>query len=138
MVEAIIEAEAPLRDDILAQRISRAHGWLRTGSKIRERVELYLRDVDRTSESSGTFIWKKGTVVNLLDYRTPSDTEAKRAIADIPIAELAALVVSEKDVLDQPDTALDVARLLGVERLAASSRMRLDEAIGRARTHLGS
>lgn len=138
MVEAIIDAEAPLRDDILAQRVARAHGWLRTGSKIRERVELYLRDVDRTSESSGTFVWKKGTVVNLLDYRAPFDLAGRRAVADISLAELAAFVLAERDVLDQPDPALDVARLLGLERLAASSRTRLEEAIDRARAHLAS
>jgi hypothetical protein len=36
MVDAIIETEAPLRTDILAQRIARAHGWLGTGGRIRE------------------------------------------------------------------------------------------------------
>lgn len=57
---------------------------------------------------------EKGTVVNLLDYRMSVDSHAKRAIADITIAELGALVV------------------------AASSHRRLDEAIDRARAHPGS
>lgn len=138
MVDAVIEQEGPLREDVLAQRIARAHGWLRTGNKIRERIDLHLRDFDRTEESSGSFLWKKGTVVDLLDYRMPFDALARRSIADIPIAELAAVVVANKDVLEQSDPALDLARMLGVERLAAISRSRLDEAIDRARRYLAS
>ena len=48
MVDAIIETEAPLRTDILAQRIARVHGWLRTGARIRERIERHLRHLERT------------------------------------------------------------------------------------------
>jgi hypothetical protein len=138
MVDAVIEHESPLREDVLAQRISRAHGWLRTGNKIRERIDLHLREVDRTAESSGNFIWRKGAMVDLLDYRLPFDADARRSVADIPLAELAAVVVANPDILDQFDPTLDVARLLGLERLAASSRARLDEAIERARLHLRS
>lgn len=138
MVDSVIEQEGPLREDVLAQRIARAHGWLRTGNKIRERIEWHLQDIERTTESGGNFIWKKGTIVDLLDYRPPFNLNARRAIADIPIAELASVVLANKDLLNQSDPALDLARLLGVERLAAVSRFRLDEAISRARVHLGS
>jgi very-short-patch-repair endonuclease len=138
MVDAVIGQEGPLRDDVLAQRIARAHGWLRTGNKIRERIELHLREADRTVESSGDFLWAKGTVVDLLDYRTPFDADSRRSIAEIPIAELAAVVLANAGILDQPDPALDLARLLGVERLAAVSRLRLNEAIDRSRQHSGS
>lgn len=138
MVDAVIDQEGPLREDVLAQRVARAHGWLRTGNKIRERIDLHLREFDRTEESSGSFLWKRGTVVDLLDYRMPFDADARRSIADIPIAELAAVVVANKDILEQSDPALDLARLLGVERLAAISRSRLDEAIDRARRNLAS
>src|SRR5690606_37868832 len=62
MVAAVIETESPLRTDILCQRIARAHGWLRTGGRIRERIDMHLSEFDRTHESSGEFIWKPGTV----------------------------------------------------------------------------
>ena len=136
MVDAVIAQEAPLRDDVVAQRIARAHGWLRTGARIRERVDLYLRDVDRTDESSGTFLWQQGTVVPLLGYRPPANADAKRSIGDIAIAELASVVASNLELLHQRDPAADLARLLGVERLTAASRARLDEAIARARQHM--
>ena len=136
MVEAVVDCEAPLREDILAQRIARAHGWLRTGNKIRERVMLHLKDADRTSELSGDFIWKKGTVAELIDYRPPRDADARRAVSEISLAELASAVAANQDILEEPDPALALARLLGVERLAATARARLDEALDRARNYL--
>ncbi|TCK28356.1 AAA domain-containing protein [Ancylobacter aquaticus] len=133
MIEAIIEAEAPLRTDLLAQRVSRAHGWLRTGGRIRERIDLHLRHLDRTMESSGEFIWKKGTICDVLAYRPPGSEAARRGIGDIPLAELASVVLDNIDVLEKLDPAREIARLLGVDRLAAVSRARLDEAMAQAR-----
>jgi hypothetical protein len=133
MIAAVIETESPLRTDILCQRIARAHGWLRTGGKIRERIEMHLRDCDRTQESSGEFIWLAGDLAGIRPYRAPANEDARRAIPDIPLAELAAVVRANPALLEEPDPARELARLLGVERLAAGSRARLEEAIARAR-----
>jgi very-short-patch-repair endonuclease len=133
MVAAVIETESPLRTDILCQRVARAHGWLRTGGRIRERIDLHLRDFDRTQESSGEFIWRPGAVSEIRAYRPPHDEASRRAIPDIPLAELAAVVRSNPDLFDEPDPPRELARLLGVERLAAGSRARLEEAIARCR-----
>jgi very-short-patch-repair endonuclease len=133
MIESIMETESPLRTDILAQRLARAHGWLRTGGRIRDRIDIHLRGFDTTRESSGEFIWKKGAVLNVLSYRQPASEDARRPIADIPLAELTSVVLDNPELLDEPDPARDLARILGVDRLAAVSRARLDEAIARAR-----
>ncbi len=97
---------------------------------------LHLKDADRTSESSGDFIWKKGTVAELIDYRPPRDADARRAVSEISLAELASAVAANQDILEEPDPALALAWLLGVERLAATARARLDEALDRARNYL--
>jgi len=133
MVVAVIETEGPLRTDILCQRIARAHGWLRTGGRIRERIDMHLREFDRTHESSGEFIWKPGTVADVRSYRWALSDEARRAIPDIPLAELAGVIRDNPGLLDEPDPARALAQLLGVERLAAGSRVRLDEAFQRGR-----
>jgi hypothetical protein len=133
MIDAVIQTEGPLRTDILCQRIARAHGWLRTGGKIRERIDLHLRDYDRTGESSGEFIWKKGAVADVHPYRAPESEDARRAIGDIPLAELTWIVSENPGLLDEPDPSREMARLLGVERLVATSRARLDEAIATVR-----
>ena len=136
MVHAIVEAESPLLVDVLAQRIARAHGWLRTGPRIRERIDLHLRTYDTVTESSGVFVWKKGDVRPIMTYRSPSNEGSRRSVSEIPLAELASVVVDNRDLCDMPDPARDLARLLGLERLAATSRARLEEAIARARMHL--
>ena len=133
MVEAVVEAESPLRTDILCQRIARAHGWLRTGGKIRERIDLHLRGFERTRESSGEFLWKPGAVADIHPYRPAHDEQSRRGIRDIPLAELAAVVRGNPALLEEADPARELARLLGVERLAGPSRARLNEAIARAR-----
>ncbi len=137
MIDHVVEQESPVREDVLAQRIARAHGWLRTGNRIRDRIQQHLREVERTEESSGTFVWRKGTIADFLAYRPPINDDSRRTIADIPIAELAHVVLMNRGLLDQADPALDLARLLGVERLASTSRLRLEEAIRRVRIHLG-
>ncbi len=136
MVEAVVTAEAPLRADVLAQRIARAHGWARTGGRIRERIDLHLGDLDVTHETSGAFLWKKGSVCEVLAYRQPADESARRSIGDIPLAEIAHVVLENDGLLAMPDPARELARILGLERLAAASRSRLDDAIQRARMHL--
>jgi very-short-patch-repair endonuclease len=138
MIEAVMETESPLPADVLAQRISRAHGWLRTGGRIRERIDLHLRGCDTTSESSGVFLWKKDGVTDIVPYRPPADDNSRRSIADIPLAELASVVIDNPSLLNKSDPARDMAKLLGVDRLAAVSRLRLDEAITRARLHLAA
>lgn len=106
-----------------------------SGGRIRERIDLHLRGFDTTDESSGVFVWKKGQIVDILNYRPSTDEASRRAIADISLAELASVVIDNPDLLDKPDPARDMARLLGIKALAASARARLDEAIARARPH---
>lgn len=133
MIDHVVQTEGPLRTDILCQRIARAHGWLRTGGRIRERIEIHLRSFDRTMESSGEFIWAPAAVAEFLAYRQPADEEARRSIPDIPLAELAQVVRDSPGLSDEPDPARELARLLGVERLAAGSRARLEEALHRSK-----
>jgi Protein of unknown function (DUF3320)/REase_MTES_1575/AAA domain len=134
MVNAVIDAEAPVREDVLAQRVARVHGWLRTGARIREQITLHLRTSDRTEETSGTFLWKPGSVAMRVPFRRPQGPDHRRGLAEISIVELADFVISHPDVLEEEDPPLVYARLIQVVRLAAPSRERLLEAIARART----
>lgn len=133
MIAAVLEAEAPVREDVLARRIARAHGWLRTGSRIREQIQLHLREVDATEEQTGRFLWPRGTVSESIAYREPASEEDRRPVSEIAIAELVGCVESNPDLLDEADPALSFARLIGLDRLAAASRARLEDAISLAR-----
>ncbi|TAY41484.1 DUF3320 domain-containing protein [Rhizobium leguminosarum] len=136
MLAAVVTAEAPVRDDVLAQRIARAHGWLRTGNRIREKIERHLSVFDVTDDSAGRFIWLKGSVTTVVDYRAAETESDRRPVTDISLPELIGFVRQYPLALEEPDPALVFARLLGLERLAASSRARLDEAIAAAKGFL--
>lgn len=132
MVDAIIAHEAPLREDVLAQRIARAHGWLRTGARIRDKISHHLRRLERTQEAPGVFIWQPGTVSSRFPFRQPKSEEHRRPLSEICLPELIDFVLSQPLALEESDPPLVYARLLQLERLAASSRERLEEAIARA------
>lgn len=134
MVDAVMEAEAPVRNDVLAQRVARAHGWLRTGARIREQIALHLRKLEQTSETTGTFLWKPDTVTQRIPFRRPLSPDHRRSLADISIAELTDFILAYPDALDEDDPPLVYARLMQVERLTAPSRDRIAEAIARAKT----
>jgi hypothetical protein len=129
MVDAVIEAEAPVREDVLAQRVARAHGWLRTGARIREQIALHLRTLERTEETTGTFLWKPGSVASRKPFRSARSRDHRRSLAEISIAELADFVLTHPAALDEEDPPLVYARLMQVDRLATPSRERLAEAI---------
>ncbi len=58
MIAHVVDHEGPVLDALLARRIARAHGWLRTGGRIRERVFQIARARYRTTdEEVGTFYW---------------------------------------------------------------------------------
>jgi hypothetical protein len=134
MVDAVIEAEAPIKDDVLAQRVARAHGWLRTGARIREQIERHLRTLERTHESTGTFLWKPGTVATRVPFRVPRSPDHRRSVADIALAELTDFVLRHSDAMEENDPPLIYARLMQIDRLAETSRERLVEAITCAKT----
>jgi len=56
MAIEVLKQEAPIRDDILAKQIARAHGFARTGANIRSRILDLLSDVVATEESTGRFL----------------------------------------------------------------------------------
>ncbi|WP_149574435.1 DUF3320 domain-containing protein [Xanthobacter oligotrophicus] len=130
MVEAVLNAEAPVREDVLAQRIARAHGWLRTGSRIKAQIALHLASVERTRETTGDFLWLSGTVCERLPFRTSPDA-ARRGVDEIPLAELVFLASNHPRLWEARDPPLALARSIGIERLGREARMRLHLAIAR-------
>lgn len=135
MVAHVVAEEGPVLDLAMARRISRAHGWQRTGARIQERVEEVARRMFKTTEESvGTFYWpghlEPGSVV---PFR-PAGPETQRSMDETCIEELIELA---RGVVDQTatddDNLVAMARELGLLRLRAASRGRLEEALKRFR-----
>ncbi|WP_238121316.1 MULTISPECIES: DUF3320 domain-containing protein [unclassified Xanthobacter] len=132
MVEAVIAAEAPVREDVLAQRIARAHGWLRTGKRIKAQIALHLGPYERTREPGGDFLWRVGSISPRVAFRAPASSAARRSLDEIPEAELLFVACSEVRLADESDPPLTLARRLGIDRLTAANRLRLQEILARA------
>lgn len=134
MIRTVLESEAPIRDDILAQRIARAHGWLRTGGSIRAHIDKHLHDLAATQEEAALFLWRdEQQKASPTLYRHPATEDDQRAVSDIALLELAAFADGHPAIIDSQDPAAVFARLIGVKRLTKSSRARLDAAIELAR-----
>ena len=43
LIAKVVKQEGPIKDDVLVERIARAHGFLRSGNRIRERVLALTR-----------------------------------------------------------------------------------------------
>jgi very-short-patch-repair endonuclease len=129
MLDATLLAEGPIRAEILFQRIARSYGWLRTGAKIRDRLESLLGHVVKTEESTGRFYWPTQQLSEIIDFRYPESENDRRSIDQIGIAELRGLVVTNKELLLENDPVTAYANLIDVSRISQMTRARLQEAI---------
>ncbi|WP_029048778.1 DUF3320 domain-containing protein [Cupriavidus sp. amp6] len=130
MVEHVVRAEGPVRDEVLARRIARAHGWSRTGSRIVERVvELSKRHFHTEEEDVGLFFRvKDGGSQEPIVFRRPAPGTA-RAVDEIALAELASLATEFKERHFDREAALNaMAKEVGLLKLRTASRERLERA----------
>lgn len=132
MIAHVIDHEGPVLDAQLARRIARAHGWSRTGSRIRERVFQLARALCRTTdEEIGTFYWPLRLDPTVEPtFRAPADEDSVRAVDEISLAELTSLA---RSVIAQGTQGegiyLAMARRLRLQQLRAASRARLENVV---------
>ena len=138
MAQKILSAQGPIREDVLASQIARAHGFKRTGGKIRDHILGQIQGCPATDEGSGRFLWSWDHPIEAsIPFRLPADDldlKENRSIAEISIAELCGLVQSnfgEMGMADDPVVFL--ARKIGVGRVSQVARTRIADAIDRAR-----
>jgi hypothetical protein len=130
MIQAVMDAEAPVRDDVLARRIARAHGWAKTGSRIFERVmAVTKRHFVLVKDGDHQFVWPQGVdTATFPRFRRPAG-DALRPVDEIALPELAALAREVREEGYEGDAALSaMAKLAGLQKLRQSSRERLAEA----------
>ncbi len=134
MIAHVVETEGPVLDAVLSRRIARAHGFQRTGSRIRERLETLAAKVHRTAEEEvGTFYWPNGRGPETPPVFRRAADAAARAVDEICMQELAALA---REILangKEGETAIvAMARELGLHSLRAASRRRIEKAVLKA------
>ena len=131
MALSILAAQGPVREDLLAAQIARAHGFRRTGSKIRDHILAQIKGCPSTSESSGRFLWSwEHPIKPIVAFRFCDDADASRSISEISVAELCGLVRElSREMENEADAVVFIARRMGVGRVSQAARERLAEAI---------
>lgn len=127
MIEHVINIEGPVRDEVLARRIARAHSWTRTGSRIQDRVvRLAEMHFAAKEEDVGVFFWPKDNGdLESVEFRR-STLGYARSVDEISIAELTSLASRLRQEGHDEESALSLmARELGLLKLRAASRERL-------------
>lgn len=121
----VIYQESPILEDLLVQRISRAQGFQKSGSRIRERiVALAERNCHAEQEQTGgRFFWIDGNAPTQWNqFRVPSSADHLRSIEEIPLRELRAASSGCKGT----DLPVEIARQFGILRLSAGGRARIE------------
>lgn len=133
MVRHVVEVEGPILDTVLARRIARAHGFARAGARIQERVDQRAADgfAATAEDGVGRFYWPKHMAAgSAVPYRAPLEDAACRGVEEICMQELASLAQQIRGQGHCGEGALiTMARELGLQRLRAASRGRLEAAL---------
>jgi Protein of unknown function (DUF3320) len=138
MIEHVINVEAPIYQELLIERIARAHGFQRSGEKIQAIVSKAVpHRFPRTHDDGRTVLWPENAKTGEpYPYReSPADA---RSQTDIPIAELASLALPYVRLLKDDDGVLySMADHFKLERLREATRSRFQGAIDLARKTTG-
>jgi very-short-patch-repair endonuclease len=128
MIDHVVTVEGPVRDEVLARRIARAHGWVRTGGRIQERVNhLATQHYKSDAEDIGTFFRLKADG-DAIGFRRPADGTA-RSVDEISLTELKALAIEMLQAgHDNESGVTAMAREIGLRKLTAVSKVRLERA----------
>jgi len=128
LIDRVLAHEAPILDSLLVQRIARAHGFMRSGRLIRERVlELVEQKYHlQRNATEDLFVWlNESHRHEWAHYRAPATDNDVRSIEEIALEELKAAA----SAVSAEDQALEVARLFGIKRLNSTARSKIEEAI---------
>lgn len=127
MIRRVVDREAPIRDDLLVERIARAHGFRRSGRVIRDRIMTLARAATHSEVEPGgaTFLWPDAPAARAWDRaRYPATSDDVRPLEDIALPELTAVMRA----CTGQDAPAEAARALGIRRVSAPARERLRRA----------
>ena len=139
MIAHVIDAEGPIFEDVLVDRIARAHGMQRSGNQIRRRVIALLpAGVSRIAEGERTVVWPFSKDAGAIHLFRRDDTGV-RSHEDVPLKELAAIAVPFIRLrMDDEFVLRKRAEQFALGRLREATRVRFEEALQIARKFVNS
>jgi very-short-patch-repair endonuclease len=134
MVRHVIRTEGPIFDDVLVQRLARAHGFQRAAGKIREIVlGVVPESIERTNEDGRIVFWPEDADPGRPFPLRRSEPDV-RTHGDIPIHELASLAASLASDEDEEEIVIRLmAERFGLSRIKQGTRARFEAALRLAR-----
>jgi len=135
MVARVVATEAPLYEDLLVDRIARAHGFQRSGSNIYQIVSKMIgREHARSNEDERLVIWSNGASPSRpYPYR---ESTGIRSHLDVPIAELASLALPFVRLrMNDEEVIRRLADHFQLGRLREGARARFEKALSLAQQH---
>jgi hypothetical protein len=134
MIVHVINAEGPIFDDVLVDRIARTHGMQRSGNQIRRRVIALLpTSVSRIAEGERTVIWPPNKDAGAIHFFRRDDNGV-RGHDDVPLNELAAIAAPFVRLrMDDESVLRKMAEQFALGRLREATRARFQEAVQIAR-----
>jgi hypothetical protein len=139
MISHVVTTEAPIYEDLLVDRIARAHGFQRSGSNIYQIVsKMISRGHARSNDDDRLVIWSNGASPNK-PHPFRESRDGIRSHLDVPIAELASLALpfvrlrmSDEEVIRR------LADVFQLGRLREGARARFEKALAVAQQTLVS
>ena len=134
MIDHVIDTEGPIFEDVLVDRIARAHGMQRSGNQIKRRVlSLLPAGVSRIGEGERTVIWPLSKDPGAIHFFRKDDGGV-RGHDDVPLKELAAIAVPFIRLrMDDELVLRKMAEQFELGRLREATRTRFEEALRIAR-----
>jgi very-short-patch-repair endonuclease len=136
MIAHVVATEAPIYEDLLVDRIARAHGFQRSGNNIYQIVSRMIgREHARSNDDDRLVIWSNGVSTNK-PYPFRESRDGVRSHLDVPIAELASLAVPFVRLrMSDEEVVRRLADYFQLGRLREGARARFEKASSVARQH---
>jgi hypothetical protein len=126
MVEHQVQTEGPIYFDVIVERISRVHGFQRSGETVQRIIASALgrQRYPRSKDVDREVIWPKEPIIEKIPYRGTMG----RDHADIPLLELAGLVdmLRTRGLEDTEEIVRGMQECFGLVRLAMLTRQRFE------------
>lgn len=134
IIEAVINAEGPMSERLLRQRIAALHGFARVTERMAAVIMAQISpSVQRSEETDGVIFWPEGVDVGIMPQFRASSAAA-RELDDIPIIELASLAYNLMQAGTSPaDLLWRMAQEAGAARLSPRDQNRIHQAVDLAR-----
>ncbi len=135
LIRDIVNLEAPIREDVIARRVARAHDFKKTGRKIFDVVSHIVRGEYKLILDEGhNFIWPVDVdPAGWNIARFPANEESKRTVEEISTEELKAFAIFFKSSANSVE---EIKRALGFARLKTPAKNRIEKAVQSVREGL--